>query len=43
MEGFSEAEPFNELVQRILDEHPGVLTAAYQGADPRFTAYEIRW
>jgi len=43
MEGFSEADPFNDLVQRVLEEHPGVLIAAYQGADPRFTAYEIRW
>ncbi|MGE5837578.1 MAG: hypothetical protein ACM4AI_24110, partial [Acidobacteriota bacterium] len=43
MEGFSEADPFNDLVQRVLEEHPGVLTPAYQGADPRFTAYEIRW
>lgn len=43
MENFSEARSFDELVQRVLEEHPGVLTAAYQGADPRFTAYEIRW
>jgi hypothetical protein len=43
LEHFSEAEPFAVLIQEVLEQHPGVLTAVYQGADPRFTAYEIRW
>jgi hypothetical protein len=43
MEGFAEAEPLDDLVRRVSEQHPGLLAAVYQGADPRFTAYEIRW
>jgi hypothetical protein len=43
LENFSEAQPFATLVQEVLEERPGLLTIVYQGADPRFTAYEIHW
>ena len=43
LENFAEEKPFAALVQEVLGKYSGVLTIVYQGADPRFTAYEIRW
>ena len=42
MPGFSEEEPFAELIEELKSEYPGWLAPAYQSNDQRFVIYELQ-
>ena len=42
MPGFSEEQPFNQLVAQVRSKNPQWLKPVYAGADRRFIIYELQ-
>jgi hypothetical protein len=42
MPGFGEEKPFRELLQKLRQEHPGVLQPVFVGEDPRFVIFAVK-